>query len=235
MLRELEKLHAPFVSVQEVVSMRIVGVADIHGNVRMSSKLAEALPDLLPDLILIAGDITNFGTARTAKEVLGPLLSRGIPLIAVFGNCDGRDVPGFLEELQISAHDKRVEVNGLEIVGVGGSNITPFSTVWELSEDEIGPILERNYRPGDIILSHVPPYGTKADMTNSGVHVGSRALRKFIEGEHPPLVLTGHIHEARSVDSIGETLVVNPGPLFRGYYAVIEVEKDRVKAKLERL
>ncbi len=215
--------------------MKIVGVTDIHGNIRMSRKLAEALPDLSPNLILVAGDVTNFGTATAAKRVLEPLLDRGIPLIAVFGNCDGRDVPDFLEELRISAHNKRVEVNGLGIVGVGGSNITPFSTVWELSEDEIENILSRNYHEGDVILSHVPPYNTKADRTHSCLHVGSKALRRFIEEKKPPLVLTGHIHEARSIDRIGETLIVNPGPLFRGYYAEITIEDGRASARLKRL
>ncbi|NJF24132.1 metallophosphoesterase [Thermococcus sp. Bubb.Bath] len=215
--------------------MRIIGVTDIHGNIKMSHKLSEALPALSPDLLLVAGDITNFGGARTAERVLEPLLNVGTSLIAVFGNCDGKDVPSLLEELGASAHDKRVEVSGLGIVGLGGSNTTPFNTIWELSEEDIGSILERNYHPGDLILSHAPPYGTKADRIHSGIHVGSRALRKFIEEKQPPLVLTGHIHEARSVDTIGETLVVNPGPLFRGYYAIIEVENGRVRAKLEKL
>jgi len=153
--------------------------------------------------------------------------------VAVHGNCDGRDVPELLEKLGISAHDKRIEVNGIGVVGIGGSNITPFHTVWELTEDEIREILERNYRDGDVILSHVPPYGTKADLTHSGLHVGSQALREFIEEKKPPLVITGHIHEGRSVDKIGETLVVNPGPLFRGYYAVVDL--DQLEAVLKSL
>ncbi len=210
--------------------MLMIAVTDIHGDLKSPWKLAETIKDMerKPDAILIAGDITNFGTSKTAEEVLKPFLGLKIPVVAVHGNCDGRDVPEYLETLGISAHDRRVEVGGVGVVGIGGSNVTPFHTIWELTEDEIWGILRRNYHPGDVVLSHAPPYGTKVDLTRSSFHVGSRALRKFIEDNRPPLVVTGHIHEARGVDRIGNTLIVNPGPLFRGYYALIDIAEQKV-------
>ena len=53
-------------------------------------------------------------------------------------------------------------------------------------------------------------------MTAAGQHVGSRAIRAFIERQEPPLVLGGHIHESPRVstsyrDTIGRTIVANPG------------------------
>lgn len=214
--------------------MRIVAVTDIHGKLEKVKRLAGVLEEERPDLILIAGDITNFSGAEVARTVLEPLMALDVPILAVHGNCDGRDVPELLEELGISLHNKRKEVNGTGFVGVGGSNITPFNTIWELTEDEIMEILRKNYRPGDIILSHAPPKDTKADRVHSGLHVGSTALREFIEKNQPPLVVTGHIHEARSVDELGETIIVNPGPLFRGYYAVIDFdEKEKVVENIE--
>ncbi|NJD99386.1 YfcE family phosphodiesterase [Thermococcus sp. LS1] len=214
--------------------MRLLAVTDIHGNSRMSKKLAETVQNEDFDALLIAGDLTHFTGAETAEKVLEPIMNLGKPIIAVHGNCDGRDVPGLLEKLGITVHNKRAELNGLGIIGIGGSNITPFNTVWELSEEEIRDILEQNYHDGDIILSHVPPYNTIADRVHSGIHVGSRALREFIEEKQPPLVVCGHIHEGRGIDRIGETLIVNPGPLFRGYYAVVDVGEE-VKAKLEKI
>ncbi|MBP1912541.1 metallophosphoesterase [Thermococcus stetteri] len=218
--------------------MRIAAVTDIHGKLEKAKKLLGVLEEERPDLILIAGDITNFGGAEIARKVLEPLMDLGVPLLAVHGNCDGRDVPELLEKLRISLHNKRREANGTGFVGIGGSNITPFNTIWELTEDEIREILTKNYKPGDIILSHAPPKDTKADRVHSGLHVGSTALRKFIEGNQPPLVVTGHIHEARSVDELGKTVIVNPGPLFRGYYALIEFDEKRKAVKnvdLEKL
>lgn len=63
---------------------------------------------------------------------------------------------------------------------------------------------------------HTPPYGTHCDTMEGGAHVGSRALRRFLERHQPPLSLSGHIHEAPRVsgaylDRVGRTLVVNPG------------------------
>jgi putative phosphoesterase len=219
----------------EVRIMRILGITDIHGRIEFVQKLVERVKNETFDAMMVAGDITHFQGREKAVRVLKPLLSLGIPLVAVFGNCDGEDIPDLLNELGINAHNRRVEIRGVGIVGIGGSNITPFTTIWELSEEEIAEILRKNYQPGDLILSHVPPYGTKTDRVHSGAHVGSTALREFIEENQPPLVLTGHIHEGRSIDKIGKTLVVNPGPLFRGYYAVIELKKEEAEAELRKL
>ncbi|NJE46547.1 YfcE family phosphodiesterase [Thermococcus sp. GR7] len=216
--------------------MRLLAVTDIHGNSKMSKKLAETLQNEDFDALLIAGDLTHFTGAETAEKVLEPLMNLGKPIIAVHGNCDGRDVPELLEELGISAHNKRVELDEIGIVGIGGSNITPFNTVWELSEEEIRGILEQNYHDGDVVLSHAPPYNTIVDRVHSGLHVGSRALREFIKEKQPPLVVCGHIHEGRGIDRIGETPIVNPGPLFRGYYAVIDFKPEKeVKIELRKL
>jgi Icc-related predicted phosphoesterase len=67
-----------------------------------------------------------------------------------------------------------------------------------------------------VIVAHSPPRGTKCDTIAPGVHVGSRALRAFVERHQPPLVLSGHIHESPRVsgawhDRIGRTATVNPG------------------------
>jgi len=67
-----------------------------------------------------------------------------------------------------------------------------------------------------VFVLHSPPRDTRCDMTGARQHVGSRAIRRFIERREPPLVLAGHIHESPRVssayrDSIGATVVVNPG------------------------
>jgi hypothetical protein len=67
-----------------------------------------------------------------------------------------------------------------------------------------------------LFVLHSPPRGTRCDMINARAHVGSRAIRSFVEVHQPPLVLSGHIHESPRVsssyrDTLGRTLVVNPG------------------------
>ncbi|MFA4662694.1 metallophosphoesterase [Pyrococcus kukulkanii] len=202
--------------------MRILAITDIHGNYSAVKALAKGVQDF--DVILVAGDITHFGKGREAERILSPLLETKKPILAVMGNCDGKDVLETLEKLGISVHDRRIEIRGVGIVGFGGSNITPFSTIWEFPDDVIYESLKRNYKAGDLILTHAPPYGTKLDKTFSGLHAGSRGLRRFIEEEQPPICICGHIHEGRGIERIGETIAINPGPLSRGYYAVIDLE-----------
>ena len=73
------------------------------------------------------------------------------------------------------------------------------------------------HAPADtIFVCHTPPWDTHCDMIGGDTHVGSRALRAFVERYQPPLVLSGHIHESARVssawrDTIGRTIIVNPG------------------------
>jgi Icc-related predicted phosphoesterase len=67
-----------------------------------------------------------------------------------------------------------------------------------------------------IFVLHSPPLGTACDQIHGGHHVGSRAIRRFVEERQPPLVLSGHIHESPRVsghwrDTVGTSVVVNPG------------------------
>jgi len=70
--------------------------------------------------------------------------------------------------------------------------------------------------PEALYVLHSPPRDTCCDMVRPRTHVGSRAIRAFVERHQPPLVLSGHIHESPRISSsyrnlIGRTVVVNPG------------------------
>ncbi|MGD9223267.1 MAG: metallophosphoesterase, partial [Desulfobacteraceae bacterium] len=71
-----------------------------------------------------------------------------------------------------------------------------------------------------IFVAHCPPFDTPLDMLSSGVHVGSIAIRRFIEkwSRRKKLVasLHGHIHESPRVSKSANTringaLSINPG------------------------
>jgi len=67
-----------------------------------------------------------------------------------------------------------------------------------------------------VYVLHAPPAGTRLDRILDGAHVGSVAIRRFIESHQPPLTLHGHIHESPLVsgsisDFIRRTLMLNPG------------------------
>jgi len=54
------------------------------------------------------------------------------------------------------------------------------------------------------------------------------AVRDAIEEYEPSLVLCGHIHEARGVDTLEKTTIVNCGFGRTGCYAIIDGENDLV-------
>jgi Icc-related predicted phosphoesterase len=67
-----------------------------------------------------------------------------------------------------------------------------------------------------LYMLHSPPRGTSCDLIAPDQHVGSRAIRAFLERHQPALSLSGHIHESPRVsalyrDTVGRTVVVNPG------------------------
>jgi len=91
--------------------------------------------------------------------------------------------------------------------------------------------------PESVFVLHSPPAGTACDMTGSGAHVGSRAIRTFVERHQPPLVLSGHIHESPRVSSsyrdlIGRTIVVNPGQFGTSRLCGVWFDPERVSETL---
>ena len=67
-----------------------------------------------------------------------------------------------------------------------------------------------------ILVSHAPPADSHLDLLLEGKHVGSQAVRQFLERRQPILSLHGHLHESPIVSGhiaqrYGKCLAVNPG------------------------
>ncbi len=81
-----------------------------------------------------------------------------------------------------------------------------------------------------VAVMHCPPYNTRCDVLFNGEHIGSRAIRRWIERTQPLLTLHGHIHESPKmsgsfVDRLGRTVVVNPGATGRvPHWVCLELE-----------
>lgn len=210
--------------------MKLLAISDVHSSgVDLSSLREERF-----DAVLLAGDISN-GSMSDVRKVLRHLSDLGSPVFFVPGNMDPRSLLE-VHELEgcFNLHRNKSYLGSYSIGGVGGGLISPFSTRIEFSEGEIGSILESIGRV-DIVVSHTPPFGTGLDRVRSGINVGSKALRKYIEEYSPLLCVCGHIHESSGAEKIGNTLAINPGPLSWGRYALIELEGDRVEALLRGL
>ncbi len=215
--------------------MKIYGLTDIHGEKEALRHMADAVEDA--DVILLVGDITNFGRQAEIETILSEFNRVAGNVLAVSGNCDFKEVDACLTDLNINLHGTAVVVDGMAFLGVGGSLITPFGTPNEMSEDEIAAALYRGYdclekNASFILVSHQPPYHTRCDRLSSGIHVGSHAVRKFIETRRPLACFTGHIHESVGIDKIEDTPIINPGPLGKGFYAYGEVDDRRANVDI---
>ena len=216
--------------------MRILVLTDIHNKWSILRKLLRKVRTEEIDLIIVAGDLSFCGDLNEALNVL-KVLSKEKHVLFVPGNCDSPsllhlDKYGNAENI----HGKVVNYGEFIFAGIGGSNPTPFNTPVEFLEYEIKEILSNikvklGERSLDILVSHPPPYNTKLDIISTGGHVGSLEVREFIENVKPKLCICGHIHESPGIDSIGETLVLNPGPLAYGNYSIVELEKQDIKVK----
>ena len=206
--------------------MKIVYVVDVHEDYAAVERVVKAAG--APDLLIVGGDITTAGTADEAAlavEVWLPLASR---LLAVAGNMDSPATDARLVSLGVALDGHGVTLGDVGVFGVSAGPKSPLHTPYEITEEQIASRIEAGFADVKncrvkIFCPHAPPKDTACDRIHSGLHVGSTAVRTFIERAQPDLVLCGHIHESRGEDHIGRTRVVNPGPVSAGHYAVVEV------------
>jgi Icc-related predicted phosphoesterase len=190
--------------------VRVLAFSDLHLDPVAALRLAEAAPDA--DLVIGAGDFCN--ARRGLPKAMGMLARIEAPMVLVPGNCESA------EELRAAApgratvlHGEEAEISGLRLFGLGyGVPVTPFGD-WscDLTEAEAEDLLS-TCESADILVLHSPPKGI-ADVTSTGLSVGSTAIRDAIARIQPQLAVCGHIHDCWGQEGrIGATRIVNLGP-----------------------
>lgn len=213
-----------------------IGIGDVHGHTANLRRIPE-MPGAAG--VIVSGDLTIKGGVDAAREVTRAIAQVNPHILAQIGNMDYAPVQSWLDGQGMGIHARAVELApGLGLMGVGWSGPTPFGTPSEAPDEQLGRWLDQTFEqakrfPHLVLVSHTPPHGTAADVVGHGAHVGSPAVRAFIERTQPEVCLTGHIHESRSVDRIGRTLVVNPGDLASGGYVLIAYDGEKATAELK--
>lgn len=209
--------------------MKFLVLSDIHGNISVLKKLENEFKNA--DAVLFAGDFCECFKPETSKPALDALVKMHDEIYAVLGNCDE---PEFIDELEnagINAERVLNYTDGIAIVGSGGGSYFTGKTPNERSEDDLisdFKILGEGEWSNLIMISHNPPKDTVCDAVNEKLHAGSQKFRELIEEKKPLAVVCGHIHEGCGIDKIGETVIINPGSLSEGKYAVLETAvKDK--------
>jgi Icc-related predicted phosphoesterase len=150
---------------------------------------------------------------------------------------DSAAIDARLAELGVALDGRGVAFGEVGVFGVSAAPTSPLHTPYELADDELERRIETGFAAVagcrlKIFCPHAPPLETACDRLPSGEHVGSAAIRAFVEREQPDVVLCGHIHQARGEDAIGRSKVVNPGPARAGHYALLEVG-DEIAVSLD--
>jgi Icc-related predicted phosphoesterase len=193
--------------------VKILIFSDIHGDIRAIERVI-AQP---ADLYICAGDLATFG--RGLDRCGEALKSLGDRLWVLPGNHETHDdTRNFCKRYGFVDFHRQVRAlesakGATQWAGLGYSNITPFKTPGEYSEDEIAKALAafEGIAPLYLVV-HFPPLNTKLDEYAPGKHAGSPALREWVERAKPAYLFCGHIHETAGFsERLGETECFNVG------------------------
>ena len=220
--------------------MIVIALSDIHGSLRFLSEQSPVAADLrAADMVVISGDITNFGDDAQVHHIIAGLVKYNPNVFAVAGNCDPAAVDNYLKTRGINLNCNCIEQEGFALIGIGGEMSCPHHVDGGSVEQSLTVCAKHVHEqmPENakvIFVSHYPPMGTAVDDVGGGQHAGSDAIREFVQQYQPMLVVTGHIHDAVGVGTLGKTTLVNPGSFKQGSYAMITIN-DKVKnAEIKR-
>ena len=202
--------------------MKYILFSDVHCDRASCELIIEKTKNA--DFAIGAGDYALF--RKGLKKTIDLLSMIKIPTILVPGNHES------CTELQSSCqglnnfhilHGNSVEIDGVIFSGIGCAiPKTPFLE-WsvDLSEEDAWQLLSKPHKDF-IFITHSPPLGC-LDTLVDNQHIGSRAVRAFIEKSKPSFVACGHIHERWNQQSdINGIPIINAGP--EGY--IVETNID---------
>lgn len=210
----------------------------------------DASPELVRERFI---EVARASATRWVELADERLREIGVPAFMMLGNDDFPEMQDVFDasEMVTNPEDQVVELpGGHEMISLGYSNPTPWSSPRELTEPELAKRLsvmaEKLSDPAASVFNfHVPPVGTHLDraallddsftpIVKGGQveigNVGSSAVRSLIEQYEPTLSLHGHIHESPGMSKIGRSTAINPGSdyadgILRG--AIVTIDRSK--------
>ncbi len=191
--------------------MKALFFSDIHGDLEALKKIIEKSKKA--EIIICAGDLSVSGkNLQEMIDELGKIKDKKI-LIIPGNNETPRMINESIDDYEniISVHAEKYQDKNISFFGIGGGTISPFNTIYELSEDEFRKTLE-SAKKIDCLISHTPPKNTTLDLITNGMHIGSGEILKWIMTNKPRACCCGHCHENEGKEEkIGEAYCFNPG------------------------
>ena len=197
--------------------LKILAASDLHGDSRLTKKLAERAEKEGVDIVVLCGDLTGFGESN---NLIKPFKDRNQKVLLLPGNWDSFATTDFLAQLygMKNIHGYSAVYNGVGFFGAGSAS-TALGPRSGISENELFKTLEKAHAGLEgiekkVMLTHMHPAGgISEEVTQKSFGVrGSDSITRAIKKFKPDLLLHGHIHETFGTeDRIGKTRVINVG------------------------
>lgn len=199
--------------------MRIAALADLHFTPQSYDRIREQMNRVRDeaDVMVLAGDLTNFGKPEEIESMLNSLVRLRIPIVAVLGNHDfesGRSEA--LMKMLVAEGVKLLDGTGYERDGVGFAGTKGFpggfgrGALTAFGEPEVKAFvqaaidealkLERALSqlrtPKRVVVVHYAPIGATVQGEPPEIfpYLGSSRLAEVIDRHGADLVLHGHAH-----------------------------------------
>lgn len=202
--------------------MRIAATADIHYSPQSYDSLREPMARVRDeaDLLVIAGDLTNYGTPEEMRSLLNALVRLRLPIVVVLGNHDyesgqERELIKMLTEEGIKVLDgSSYERDGVGFAGtkgfVGGFGRGLLTSFGEKEiKAFVSASLEETLKleravsmlrtPKTVIVTHYAPVAetVQGEPQEIWPFLGSSRFAEVIDRHQAAFALHGHAHHGK--------------------------------------
>jgi uncharacterized protein len=204
--------------------VRIYAAADLHAKTSRIDRVCSSVVSHDPDVIVIAGDISNY---LNPGGVLTRLSELRLPVLVVRGNSDLTWHEKCFQRYPriFSLHMKKKNIGDVPFAGISGTIPVPFRSRIAFFENHLLVKAAHFISRETILVVHPPPFGT-LDRVLGKSSAGSKAVSKLISLCKPRVVICGHIHEDTGIETVDHTLVVNCSIAHGGNGAIIDLHHD---------
>lgn len=222
------------------VPKTLLAAGDVQGDVAAVERLVDEADRLDAHLIAVIGDLSPSGepSDEALRRVFTTLGEAGIPTFWVPGP---HDVPlhTYLRESHAievvhpflhGVHQTVAIVRGLVVAGMGGEVVDDAATVREETDRLRYPGWEAEYRLR--VLRDLDEYDRlflfATPVAHKGLgHAGSEVLAEMVKTYVPRVVVAPSASPGEM--RLGTSLIVAPGSLARGEYAVVDLRQHTVR------
>jgi len=203
--------------------MRIAAVADIHFAPPVWERIREKMEHVRDeaDVLVLAGDLTNYGKATEMEPLLNVLVRLRIPTVAVLGNHDYEsDQQEQLMKMMADEGIKILDGTGYERDGVGFAGTKGFiggfgrGVLTAFGEREVKNIVQAAIDESlkleramsqlrtekRVVIVHYSPILTTVEGESPEIwpYLGTSRLAEVIDRHGADIVIHGHAHHGKA-------------------------------------